>query len=174
MMQKPVRATLTRTDTGETISFLYNPYVLEDAKGNEYEEPEVEGALAPPLVFKHGGTRRVRFACRFISQGNPDVVAQQVEFIRRLANPVQPANVPPLAFVTIGGFDMPIRIMEWRVVYNEWTPALKPKDLYVEVEAAVDYKTPAPPPQPQPGKKNNAKAKQNSKSDLAAQIRALS
>ena len=167
MMQKPVRATLTRTDTGETISFLYNPYVLEDAKGNEYEA-EVEGALRPAGVGI-GGTRRVRFACRFISQGNPDVGGSRWNSFgwQTLFN--LPMSPLPCYYRRL---DMPIRIMEWRVVYNEWTPALKPKDLYVEV-AAVDY-NPAPPPQPQPGKKNNAKAKQNSKSDLAAQIRALS
>lgn len=160
MIQKPERAMLTRMDTGEVIEFLSNPHLLEDLKSAIYDEPEVSGAVAPPLQFKYGGPRQVRFVCRFISQGNVGDVAKQVEFIRYLAFPTGPDNVPPLAFITIGGFQMPIRIREWRVTYNSWTPALKPRDLTVEVQSTVDYGTPAPPPQPKPGGEKKAQARQ--------------
>lgn len=178
MIKKPQRATLTRVDTGEVIEFLANPHTLEDSKTAVYEEPEVDGAVAPPLKFKHGGPRLVRFLCRFISQGNVDTVSNQVEFIRRLAIPVKPANVPPMAFLTIGGFQSRIRIQEWKVLYNNWTPALRPRDLSVEVRAVVDYGTPVPPPQPKPAKQDNAKAKQNSKKeksikDIIQQVQAV-
>jgi hypothetical protein len=167
MIQKPQRAMLARMDTGEVIEFLTNPYTLEDSKTAVYDEPEVNGAVAPPLNFKHGGARQVRFACRFISQGNVDAVSKQVEFIRRLAIPVKPNNVPPLAFLTIGGFQAPIRIKEWKVLYNSWTPTLRPRDISVEVQATVDYGTPAPPPQPKLAKVNQAKAKQSIKIERA-------
>lgn len=161
MIQRPVRATLARLDTGETIEFLANPHTMEDLKSAVYDEPEVSGAIAPPLAFKHGGAREVRFACRFIAQGNVAEVASQVEFIRALALPAGPNKIPPMAFLTIGGFQMPLRVREWRVTYNAWTPALKPRDLTVEVQATVDYGTPVPPPQPKPAKVNTAKARQS-------------
>ncbi len=164
MIKKPVRAMLSRMDTGKTIQFLSNPHTLEDEKTAEYEEPEVSGATAPPLRFKYGGSRQIKFECRFIAQGNVNDIAVQVEFIRSLALPVKPNNTPPKAFLAIGGFQMPIRIRNWKVTYNAWTPALKPKDLTVEVHATVDYGTPVPPAQPKPAAKTNkAKAKQNIK-----------
>lgn len=165
MIQKPQRATLTRMDTGEVIEFLSNPHTLEDSKTAVYDEPEVDGAIAPPQKFKYGGPRPIRFICRFISKGNVDAVGSQVEFIRRLAIPIKPTNTPPLVFLTIGSFQMRIRIREWKVLYNDWTPALRPKDLTVEVRATADYGTPVPPPQPKPAKQNKAKAKQNSKKE---------
>lgn len=161
MIQKPERATLARMDTGQVIQFLSNPYILEDEKTAEYDLPEVSGSIAPPLRFKYGGARQVRFACRFISRGNADSVAVQVEFIRRLAIPTGPKKVPPLAFLTIGGFQSALRIRDWKVTYNAWTPALRPRDLTVEVQATVDYGVPAPPPQPKPAARNTAKSKQN-------------
>ncbi|MDI3548124.1 MAG: hypothetical protein PWR10_1776 [Halanaerobiales bacterium] len=173
MIQKPQRATLARMDTGEVIEFLANPHMLEDSKSAVYDEPEVDGAVAPPLKFKYGGARSIQFMCRFISQGNVDAVTKQVEFIRYLAIPVKPKNVPPLAFLTVGSFQMPIRIREWKVLYNNWTPALKPKDITVEVWATTDYGTPVPPPQPKPANANKAKAKQNSKKDLIKEVQSV-
>jgi hypothetical protein len=160
MIQKPERAMLARMDTGEVIEFLSNPHLLEDLKSAVYDEPEVSGAVAPPLQFKHGGPRQVRFQVRSITQGNIADVTRQVEFIRRLALPTAPNNVPPLAFITIGGFQTPIKIRKWQVNYNAWTPALKPRDLSVEVQATVDYGVPPPPPQPKPGGVKKAAAKQ--------------
>lgn len=159
MIQKPARAMLARMDTGEVIEFINNPHVLEDEKSAEYDMPEVNGAIAPPLQFKYGGARTIRFEVRYIAQGNVDQIARQIEFVRNLAIPVKPKNVPPLARLSIGGFQVPIRITRWRVPYSDWTPALRPKDVTLEVEAVVDYGTQAPA-QPKPASVNKAKGKQ--------------
>ncbi|MGE5551523.1 MAG: hypothetical protein ACM3ZC_13505 [Bacteroidota bacterium] len=143
----PARASLTRIDTGESVTLLANPHALNDSKAAEYDRPEVSKAVAPPFKFKFGGSRDITFAFRLIARGNVDEIEQQINTLRSFTLPAGPAKDPPVVMFVAGQLQEKVRVMEIRSTVDAWTPALRPRDVMVEVTLSVDYgvKLPAQP-----------------------------
>jgi len=136
--EKVARATIT-SESGGVLEFLYNPHELEEAKFVVWEQPETEGGEGPPTKFKRGGPKTFRLTAKFINTGNPDEIEAQLDTIRGYAKPTGPSSTPPRLMLGVGKIAEPVYLLEYRIIWNQFTPGLRPKEVQVEMNLTRIY-----------------------------------